>query len=101
MLHVIVKVSEICVFQNDVVSLLANKATIAADDVRRRLSIVLEPFEGISLGFIVGLGVCGLICFQYVGVLVSVIIVLLFVSNVHSIGEKGYPTACPDGTSLS
>lgn len=99
--HVVVKVSEICIFQNDVVRLLTNKAAIEANDVQRGDSIVLEPFECFSLGVIVRLRFCGLIGLQYVGVLVLVIRVLLSVRNVHCIGKNIHPTACSGGTSLS
>ena len=100
-LHVIVKVSEICVFQNNVVRLLTNKAAIEANDVRRGLSIVLEPYEAFLFGFVVYLGLCGLIGLQYVGVLVLAIRVLLSVRSVHWKGMEIHVTSGSRGISLS
>ena len=100
-LHVVVKISKICVFQNDVVRLLTNKAAIEANDVRRGHSIVLEPCEAFLLGLVVRLGVCGFIGLQYVDVLVLAIRVLLSVRNVHCNGKEIHLTAGSCGTSLS
>ena len=100
-LHVVVKISKICVFQNYVVRLLTGKTAIEANDVRRWLSILLEPFEGISLGFVVSLGLCGLIGLQYVDVLVLNIRVLLSVRSVHHNRNEIHHTAGSRGISSS
>ncbi len=88
-----VKVSEICIFQNDVVRLLTNPAAVKANDVQRGHSIIFEPLEGFSLGVVVRLRFCGLIGLQYVGILALVIRVLLSVRNVYSVGKNVHPTA--------
>ena len=51
--------------------------------------IDLEPSEGFFLGFMIRLGFCGLIGFQYLGVLVLMIRVLLSVRQYISYWRKG------------
>ena len=72
-----------------------------ANNVRRGLSIVLEPCEGFVLGFVVRLGLCGLIGFQYVGALVLAFKVLLSVRNVRCNRNEIHHTAGSRGTSSS
>ena len=41
-LHILVKISEICIFQNDIIRVLANEAAVAPNDIWS----LLQPSEG-------------------------------------------------------
>ena len=103
MFHVFVKISEICKFQYDVARLLTTKAAVAANNVRRGHSVVLEPSVAILLSLVVYLCLCSSIGLEYVGVLLLVISVLSSIRNIYRDGKDVDPTACSgvSGTNLS